>query len=899
MDFHFLTVEARDDRGKGNRNTVELLIDVRDVNDNPPRFDKRFYEFNIPENSREFPQLSVVHAEDKDQNGTRNSEVRYQVISGSENFTIDGPSGKLSPLGNIDYEAIDDQDEDGNKFIPIIVRAYDLGVPSLFNDVGVIVYVVDENDHSPEFVEDVYLVAIPENVSPDSVVVAVEAYDADGSKPNNDIYFRIKSGAKDKFVIDPTTGDIRAKLDPELESTMISHILEVEALDGGIGKNRLSGTTIVNITILDVNNKNPYFIHHPDPIVIPEDANVDDFIVSVDARDPDSSSNLEFTLNFNKSIARTSQGTTIIDSGNLLKEAFVINKRSGSINVSGSLDREIFETANLFVEVEDLNADRDLQMTSTTITIIIDDVNDNSPKFKAFSYSGSVPENSKLGYNVITVEALDPDKNNSVIYEMETIPVALTVDIESGDVLVSGPIDYETIQWINFTVVATDSGFPSRSGFADVSIKVLDMNDNSPTFKGSEVIEVLEDVIPGTVIGKVTAFDADSGVYGRITYFLDKPFGKPFSVDPDTGQLTVLENLDREQQSSYSIIIQAYDNYQFGFTTGDSRNGFTQVLIRVLDVNDEKPIFENDTLNDNDCAVITEFHPTSKAVVDIRAVDDDDGRLPNGKIDFEIEGGNEDGLFRLHSDESGSGVAKVFPERSLKGFYGNYTLQIKAKDRGIPENVAFGSYSICVQDFNDNTPEFVSENFTVRVPENATVGSEVVRVRATDTDIGSNGEVRYEIRRDLTGNFKKFNIDPITGMIKVADPLDREQQAVYVLRIKAYDLGIPTALSSDMDLTIYVTNVNDNKPQFLEDLFVANFTEHRALGLERVRLPLTVDGDDEDPSEQRGVCYFIVGGDDDDNAFSLHPTTHDLITSKILDRELKSTYDLVVRATDR
>ena len=188
----------------------------------------------------------------------------------------------------------------------------------------------------------------------------------------------------------------------------------------------------------------------------------------------------------------------------------------------------------------------------------------------------------------------------------------------------------------------------------------------------------------------------DSGDYGKITYFLDRQSSTGlFSIDPDTGQLSVQGNLDREATDTYTLIIQAYDNYHFGFTTGDSRSSFRQVVVKVTDVNDEVPIFENDTLSGGDCAIVTEFH--TDAILTVRAFDNDDAKTPNGKIDFEIDDGNRLNLFRIDSNPNGNGVAKIHPNLPLKGYYGNYTLTIKATDRGFPQNRAFAEYSICVQ----------------------------------------------------------------------------------------------------------------------------------------------------------------------------------------------------------
>ena len=150
------------------------------------------------------------------------------------------------------------------------------------------------------------------------------------------------------------------------------------------------------------------------------------------------------------------------------------------------------------------------------------------------------------------------------------------------------------------------------------------------------MIEVSEDVLPGTVIGAVTASDLDSGDLGKISYFLDGRSATRglFAVNQDTGQIIVQSSLDREtqvkiggfsaflgrcqkscpfkycycQQDLHSLVVLAHDNYKFGFTTGDSKSSFAQVTISVSDVNDETPVFET-VVTDGACsAFITEFH---------------------------------------------------------------------------------------------------------------------------------------------------------------------------------------------------------------------------------------------------------------------------------------------------
>ncbi|QQP36224.1 Putative LOC100748423, partial [Caligus rogercresseyi] len=204
-------------------------------------------------------------------------------------------------------------------------------------------------------------------------------------------------------------------------------------------------------------------------------------------------------------------------------------------------------------------------------------------------------------------------------------------------------------------------------------------------------------------------------------------------------------------------------------------------------------------------------------------------------------------------------------------------------------------------DFNDNAPVFIQppRNFTLRIPENMTLGSEIIRVLASDTDIGFNGDVRYRLRPDPAGHHNSFAINATSGVIMLQRALDRERQKIYEIRVVAYDLGLPTSLQSDLDLKIFVRNINDHEPQFTANDFHANFTEGRAPGKERVDLLPTVDRDDveDEIGEISDVCYFLVGGENR-SLFELHPTLHELLSTHILDREEASEHELIVKATE-
>ena len=158
--------------------------------------------------------------------------------------------------------------------------------------------------------------------------------DNDGSSPNNEIFYRIHSGAVEKFVVDPINGQISvspgANLDPDLiprtsfgnqatNKKSYSYILEISAIDGGLGESQRLSLSIVNITILDVNNKPPYF----DPTLllglfhVPENLPVGSEVTTVTAKDRDISSSLLYSIDNNRSISRNEFGIEALLNGTI------------------------------------------------------------------------------------------------------------------------------------------------------------------------------------------------------------------------------------------------------------------------------------------------------------------------------------------------------------------------------------------------------------------------------------------------------------------------------------------------------------------------------------------------------------------------------------------------------
>uniref|UniRef100_T1KWL6 Cadherin domain-containing protein n=2 Tax=Tetranychus urticae TaxID=32264 RepID=T1KWL6_TETUR len=940
---YYITGEARDNEGTGNRNTVQIFLTIEDVNDNKPRFMEDRYEARIYENEVSFVSPVILRAIDADAQGTPNSQVRYSIVDGiyKDNFTIDARSGRLKVKDPLDFERIK-QPMGETKNISLVIRASDLGSPSLFSDTELTVIVYDKNDHSPIFQRSSYAKSIPEDIRDGSMVVQVKAIDGDHSPTNSRVFYRISSGSQDKFVIDPDSGLISvatgANLDPDRTNPkQTTYALVVTALDGNFGRDQKQSQVIVNITVVDVNNKPPSFIE-PGIVSVPEDAPIGFFVTRIAGKDLDDRPLLRYSIDYMLSEARNQVGSMV--DWSLFKEAFTINSADGTIRVNKELDRETWDQVKLYLIVEDLAAVTPGQRASAYLTIKIADVNDNRPVFLKELFTGAITENAALGTPILSVKADDYDLNKTITYSLEgrkEILDLIEISPRSGDIVVKGKIDRETYSWINCTVRATDAGPSPLSSLSKISIQVFDENDNNPVFivNGNNKLTFTapEDAPIGSLVAQVTAHDDDVGPYGKVTYLLDASSSQgKFKIDRDTGSIIVANKLDREETSSYNLLIQAVDNYEYGFVTGESRRAFQQIIITISDVNDETPFISIPS----GCSTANEFLPLRDTITVLTATDKDDPLTPNGRLKFTIVGGNEDKLFDIETVKStnpslsllsrsirqapqsssslstlqipgisplSEASARVFSINSLRARVGNYTLKVKVEDSGSPSRYSIASIPICISDVNDRSPTFLYPpvNHTIRLPENSTIGSPVIEVKAVDDDYGLNSVVNYKLRELPNGHWKTFKIDKQSGLITLVKTLDRERQRIYELRVEAFDLGEPTSLSTDLDITILITNVDDFEPEFTEDVFQVSFTENTLPGIESFKILPTIDKDEMDDPLETAVksipCYYIVGGNED-GAFKLDLLTHQLTVTRPLDRETRSTYSLIIQATN-
>ncbi|XP_058261430.1 cadherin-10-like isoform X4 [Hemibagrus wyckioides] len=402
----------------------------------------------------------------------------------------------------------------------------DLEGPSTFT-----IKIHDINDNEPKFTRDPYIAAVQEMADVGTFVVQVTATDADDAMYGNSakVVYSILQG-QPYFSIDPETGIIRTAL-PNMKRENREHyqvVIQAKDMMGQLGG--LTGTTSVNITLLDVNNNPPRFTHGVYHFSVPELAEVGSELGVVKATDADTGKNAEMNYRITDE-----QDTFQITTNPATQEGVLILKKP--------LDYERRASYTLRLQVENVYLDPRFQMSgdSATVKVSVEDVNE-PPVFKRPVYMMEVKEDAQIGTIIGAVSAVDPDTNRKPVRYMidwhTDMDHVFNIHPNNGSLFISRSLDREEKAWHNISVQAAE--YNGLIGHVPVYIKVLDVNDNAPTFDVEYEAFICEDAKVGQTIQTVSASDADQPVRGHRFFFrlASESFEKSnFSVRDNKGDL--------------------------------------------------------------------------------------------------------------------------------------------------------------------------------------------------------------------------------------------------------------------------------------------------------------------------------------------------------------------------
>ncbi|KAK2163196.1 hypothetical protein LSH36_84g09039 [Paralvinella palmiformis] len=517
---------------------------------------------------------------------------------------------------------------------------------------------------------------------------------------------------------------------------------------------------------------------------------------------------------------------------------------------------------------------RSLQLFNQ-VQITVLDMNDSPPEFDSNLYKFQIAENVNIGHEITKLVAKDPDEQGTIVYAIvEGGDDKFFIEPITGSFQVSSKLNRELTSSYKVKVTADDG---EQSSFTVVDVEVTDVNDEKPVFSEPwYYFDIAEDTPLSSVIGQISASDADFGDNADITYSISSHWGREkFSLHPHDGTFILTGELDFEQLEHYVLTVKAQDGGTPSLSTT------VTVYMNVLDVNDNAPVFDPSSY---DCQV-WENGTIGTSVLTVQATDLDSGK--NAQLQYSIISGNSKGQFTINEDSGVISVAALLDRETIP----IYILEIQTTD--LPDDPGqrhsgIALVRILIQDINDNAPEFTSSS-VISVMESLPVGSSVFTVHAVDQDEDRNSYLEYYL--DDAGN-RLFQLDRLQGTLKTRLALDRESIPEYIIQVTAKDQGIPS-LSTAMSMTVKVADANDHSPMFSPKSYSKELTEDISLGT----IILQVTATDDDDGLNAEIRYTIVEGDDNHD-FYLDSHVGELSVQQRLDYESEKTYHLVVIAQD-
>ncbi|XP_063058919.1 protocadherin beta-16-like isoform X5 [Engraulis encrasicolus] len=554
-----------------------------------------------------------------------------------------------------------------------------------------------------------------------------------------------------------------------------------------------------------------------------------------------------------------SQRNARIDLKGNRKRFCELNSQTGDLKIAEIIDREKMCGSKSACSLKyELVLENPLELHRVMLNI--QDINDNSPRFPNEEIKLEIAESADKGARFRLDEAHDSDIGrygiqNYALEKNEHFSLAVHSNSDGGkssELVLDKELDREQQRELSLLLTATDGGTPPRSGTVVIYVTILDANDNVPVFSQAVYkVSLLENSPIGTVVATVLATDADEGPNGEVTYEFSRISDEAaslFAIDKITGEIQVKGEIDFEEETGYEIRVQAKDAAGLASTA--------KVVIDITDVNDNAPVINVKSLKN---PVPENAAPGTE--VGIINVQDDDS----------------EGNRQMRCTIQQNAPFKLIP--SIENYYSlvttgeldreqitQYNITLIASDDGNPPLSSSKIINLSVSDINDNPPVFEEQSYSAYVSENNKPGSSVCSVSARDPDWRQNGTVFYsllpsEVNGVALSSYLSINGD--TGVIHAVRAFDYEQFRSFKVQVVARDNGSPP-LSSNVTVSVFITDENDNSPQILYptpegNSFMTEMVPKAALSGSLLSKVIAVDADS---GQNAWLSYQIVQSTD-------------------------------------
>ncbi|XP_071254585.1 protocadherin alpha-8-like isoform X34 [Salvelinus alpinus] len=493
---------------------------------------------------------------------------------------------------------------------------------------------------------------------------------------------------------------------------------------------------------------------------------------------------------------------------------FHVNQNNGVLYVHENIDREeLCDGNNACLINLKFAVENPLEIHYVSVEIM--DINDHSPIFPEKDQYLEMPENTFPGarFELQTARDVDVGPNSVRLYKLGQNAHFELQLIDSGEgdkipfLILQKPLDREQNTKHMLLLTALDGGNPPKSGTLNITVTVLDVNDNRPICTQDEYSVTLpENALNGTIVIRVNATDADDGQNGVVEYTLGRTIKRKihdiFELDHVTGEIQVKGQVDFEEKEVYRLNVQASDKGQPP-TSVDCR-----VIIKIGDVNDNQPEIDVTSLSNT---VSEDSKPGT--VISLISVTDKDSGI-NGKVISSI---SEDMPFELKPSFQENVYSIVTKGRLDRELVSHYDITITATDCGQPPLSTFKTLSIQISDVNDNSPEFSQNPLQLYLVENNALGASIFSVSASDKDLNENAAISYHIVRGegTQNDMASFlNINSDNGHISALKSFDFESLKTFQFQVVATDSGTPSQ-STNVTVNVFILDQNDNAPVIL------------------------------------------------------------------------------------
>lgn len=541
--FYNFRVVAEDGGNPRKTGAIKVNITVLDVNDNTPKFSQNMYNKTINEDHEVNATFLTVSATDSDLG--KNGEVFYQLSprqdqKNLELFAINENSGNMIVVASLIYEP--------KEYYTIVVEASDKGEQARKSQVNVYLHVNDVHNNPPQIninlLSNADFAEIPEDANLDTAVAHITVFDPDNGR--NGIVECSSTSDKFKlqrFDVHEYKVVIKSPLNRETEP---EHQVFVSCHDNGLPP--LTSTAEFTVKVLDENDNKPRFTKDIYYVKFKENNEKGVSLFKVSANDFDSGKNAE--IRYSMSPAS--------------KYEFHIDSISGQVSVLSVLDREATQKLQFTVFASD-SGSPSLTGSAKVVLTILDD-NDQVPQFVDNNPAFPVPENLPTFASVGIIQATDDDEgeNQRVTFSLAPNYSVPFIVQPNGTIYTTESLDRENKSSYHFQVVASDHGSTPNINITEVTVNVLDKNDNGPIFRypktGNNTVSISYQTQPNTVIAMVSAFDRDDETNSKISYFFrEKTYASMFQINSISGRVTIARHLTKHEAGRYSITITAQD----------------------------------------------------------------------------------------------------------------------------------------------------------------------------------------------------------------------------------------------------------------------------------------------------------------------------------------------------